>query len=244
MKLIALDVDGTLIPYGSQEISKRNKEAIQKAASLHHVSLCTGRCFRESKEIIEDLGLKNNYHILGGGGLIHFDNQFSSLGSLSSDLIAELIHELKNSKIFNRKMFISKETGSWETLEQPEETTMLSIEVPLWDEQAIVAEKFLQNKYPELLITHVLGHEYDEWWIQISDKNTHKGAGLVHVSEKINAEETIAFGDALNDIGLFMHSNTSVAMSNAPKDLKRHATHEINSGPEAIADGLIMLGII
>lgn len=71
-------------------------------------------------------------------------------------------------------------------------------------------------------------------WIDFNDKEAQKGNALKAVQEQMNIkeEETIAFGDYLNDIELFQHSGYSYAMENAHDEVKAIATHHAGSNDD------------
>ncbi|WP_029033245.1 Cof-type HAD-IIB family hydrolase [Salinimicrobium terrae] len=73
-----------------------------------------------------------------------------------------------------------------------------------------------------------------EIWIDFNDKEAQKGNALKAVQEKmgVKEEETVAFGDYLNDIELFQHSGYSYAMKNAHQEVKDVATHHAGSNDE------------
>src|SRR6266478_896526 len=57
IRLLALDLDGTLLnPRG--QLTERNRQAIAEARACEvHVALCTGRRFRDARPIALELGL-------------------------------------------------------------------------------------------------------------------------------------------------------------------------------------------
>ena len=71
-------------------------------------------------------------------------------------------------------------------------------------------------------------------WIDFNDKEAQKGNAVKAVQEQMNIdkEETLAFGDYLNDIELFQHSGYSYAMENAHEEVKALATHHTSSNDE------------
>lgn len=71
-------------------------------------------------------------------------------------------------------------------------------------------------------------------WIDFNDKQAQKGNALKAVQEQMNIkkEETLAFGDYLNDIELFDHAEYSFAMKNAHKEVKAIATNHTASNDE------------
>ncbi|WP_324719063.1 HAD family hydrolase [Salinimicrobium sp. HB62] len=71
-------------------------------------------------------------------------------------------------------------------------------------------------------------------WIDFNDKEAQKGNALKALQQQMNIkeEETLAFGDYLNDIELFQHSGYSYAMKNAHDEVKAVATHHAGSNDE------------
>lgn len=73
MKLIAIDLDGTLLN-DEHKISEENLRAIQAAQSNGHiVVISTGRSLIDAKQIVKNVGL--NCPIIGGNGAIFFDGE-------------------------------------------------------------------------------------------------------------------------------------------------------------------------
>lgn len=66
-----------------------------------------------------------------------------------------------------------------------------------------------------------------ECWIDLSNQTANKGNALRFIQEKchISREESMAFGDYLNDYELLMSCGESYAMENAHPDLKKIAKH-------------------
>lgn len=73
-----------------------------------------------------------------------------------------------------------------------------------------------------------------EIWIDFTDKEAQKGNALKKIQElkNITAEETVAFGDYLNDIELFDHSAYSFAMGNAHEETKAAARYSTETNDE------------
>jgi Cof subfamily protein (haloacid dehalogenase superfamily) len=101
IKLISLDVDGTLLS-SSGELSSRNLEAVQAAIQKGiHVVLNTGKPPCTLKELVDDLGLRDPVSTLGGALIldvadrenwqpIHSDKLPEDLLGRLRDLIGEL----------------------------------------------------------------------------------------------------------------------------------------------------------
>lgn len=91
------------------------------------------------------------------------------------------------------------------------------------------AEEFLHNfpEIPDNLLTTLSGDS----WIDISDKSVNKGEAIQVIQSHFNIskEESMAFGDYLNDYEMLLHCNESYAMENAHPKLKEIAKHFTDS---------------
>jgi len=66
IELVAFDVDGTLVPSGS-EVSERNRDAIARAQTAGiHVAIATGRRYRTTRRVVDSIGRDLPLVVLGG----------------------------------------------------------------------------------------------------------------------------------------------------------------------------------
>ena len=93
-----------------------------------------------------------------------------------------------------------------------------------------------ENSYPH--VKHLKGDFQvklsGQIWIDFTHKDAQKGNALKKVQElkNISPEETISFGDYLNDIELFDHSHYSYAMENAHEEVKAAAKFSAKSNDD------------
>lgn len=84
-----------------------------------------------------------------------------------------------------------------------------------------------------------------EIWIDFNDKKAQKGNALEALQKSlgISKEETMAFGDYLNDLELFSHAAIGYAVENAHAEVKKIAAHTTKSnddfGVEVILEELL-----
>ena len=71
-------------------------------------------------------------------------------------------------------------------------------------------------------------------WLDIYHKDGGKGEAVKFLQDKyeISKEETMCFGDSLNDLSMMKEAKYSMAMKNADEDLKVHCSYEIGSNEE------------
>ncbi|MDE6725140.1 MAG: HAD family hydrolase, partial [Ruminiclostridium sp.] len=69
----------------------------------------------------------------------------------------------------------------------------------------------------------------EDQWLEIFSSNASKSNAAIQLREMLNAEETVVFGDNLNDLPMFEVSHRCYAVSNAVPELKEKATDIIGS---------------
>jgi len=75
-------------------------------------------------------------------------------------------------------------------------------------------------------------------WLDIAKSGSNKGVALTHIQEHfgISRDQTMAFGDFLNDIELLQNAKYSYAMANSHPDLFQHANFQAAANYE---DGVL-----
>ncbi|VEG68961.1 phosphatase YbhA [[Pasteurella] aerogenes] len=99
--------------------------------------------------------------------------------------------------------------------------------------QALEAE--LKPKYPELAI-----HRSKNEYLEIMHKNASKSHAIRFMEKVLGIEraEIIAFGDNYNDLDMLEYAGLSVAMANAPQEIKQAAKRVTASNNE---DGIALV---
>ena len=78
VRLIAIDIDGTLLPTSSATISQRNRRALCEAqAAGIHIVIATGRRHQFAKSVLEQIGLWPRTALISSNGSVtrHFDGE-------------------------------------------------------------------------------------------------------------------------------------------------------------------------
>lgn len=86
------------------------------------------------------------------------------------------------------------------------------------------------KQYAENLQVKISG----QIWLDISDKNANKGKAMEVIQKMhgISPEQTMAFGDYLNDLEMLQKAHYSYAMANAHPDIKKAARFIAGSNDE------------
>ena len=70
------------------------------------------------------------------------------------------------------------------------------------------------------------------YWLQLMPKEATKGNAILKLKEMLNFEKVVSFGDAINDLSMFIVSDESYAVENAVEELKKYSTGIIKSSDE------------
>ncbi|GAA4718516.1 Cof-type HAD-IIB family hydrolase [Brevibacillus fulvus] len=99
MKLIAIDLDGTLLSENGT-ISQTNREAIVEAQRLGHiVAICTGRALQDAQHILQQSGL--DCPIMAGNGAVTFHGgKLIEKKTLPADVVSEILTMLFQEDIY------------------------------------------------------------------------------------------------------------------------------------------------
>ncbi len=73
-----------------------------------------------------------------------------------------------------------------------------------------------------------------EEWLDVYHIAGGKGEAVKYLQEQhgISPEETMCFGDSLNDIGMMQRAKYSIAMSNADEEMKKYCSYEIGTNED------------
>lgn len=245
-KLIALDMDGTLLKE-DKTISKENFEAIKKAKEKGvKVVLSTGRPKKGIEKHLKELDLISNedYCVTYNGSVIEntgtqeiiFKKLLASedahyLYSLSKELDIN-IHALTPTSCIAPKL--SKYTELEVTLnaidfEEVDFTTLTDstpiVKIMFVDEPDKLSEAIA--KLPEEIYEKYTVVQSAPFFLEFLDKTVNKGAGVKALADSlgINKNEVICIGDAGNDIHMIEYAGLGVAMGNAFSEVKKIANY-------------------
>jgi cof-like hydrolase len=255
IKLIAIDMDGTLLNE-KKHIDKAQKEAIHEAVEAGiKIVLCTGRPLYGILPFYEELGLSEldseGYVILNNGCSIHKTKDWKLIDQVNftSDDIEYLY---KFSESYDINFTLVNDTYYFNIGRKPtdelikdagfvfSDITDISLEEAKSGKHKIMKIMFLGN--PEIMADfqkeneNILKDKYSSvlsqpYVYEILPKGNNKGTGLKKLAKKlgIKQEEIMAIGDGNNDIEMFEYANYSVAMENGTELAKKAAKYQTDS---------------
>lgn len=257
IKLIASDLDGTLLQGGAQELSPRAIRLIHELTQkgIHFVA-ASGRQYDNERRVFSKIKDEISYIAENGSLCIH-RGRVISRGVIPDDLAFRIIAEVK------------KEPG-YEIIVSREDTCLIENNDPEFVNHIInvmhntteIVDDLLKIKGPVLKIAIANMHSHDlgaylkhlqelfvpavkvvtsgNIWIDFIVPGYNKGAALKHLMDlfDVRPEECMAFGDQYNDVEMLELVGQGYAMSNAAPGIAGHAAYVTDSVEEVLEDVL------
>lgn len=232
IKLIALDMDGTLLT-SKDEVSEANKLAIKKARDKGvAVMISTGRWLDSCYPFAEMLDLDTPLITVNGG----------EIWSAKKELIERHVHDSekmeemwKLGRDIGVNMWIISTTKVYNGGDYPEDFSAhewLKIGFSSEDLNKLDSIREGLDNYDDLELTNSLPTN-----IEVNPLGVNKANGIMRVCEEMNISmnEVMAVGDSLNDIKMIEQAGIGVAMGNAQTKIKEVADYTTDTNN---ADGV------
>ena len=254
-KLIALDIDGTLLNSSNQvtdSVKKAIKESKEKGVK---VVLCTGRPLKGVENYLEEFNLREegDYVTTFNGALVQDSHTGESISHLTLDYndlcdLYELSLEIGSRSHFydTRTLYtFNKDVSDYTVYESYLTGSHLNVTTIDQIPKDIAVSKFMMIDHPEILdecIKKIPKKFYEKYtivrsmpfFLEILNSNANKGAGISLLSEElgIKQDEVICVGDAGNDKHMIEYAGLGVAMGNATDDIKEIANYVTRTNDE------------
>ena len=255
IKLIAIDIDGTLIN-NRHQITDEVKQALQKArAQGVKVVLCTGRPLPGVLNYLNELELFSgeDYVISYNGSLVQNTTtkeiisqygltlaDYNDLEYLSRKIGVHL-HATTEDSMYTANRDISPHTVRESYLvnmpikyRTPEEmhSDLNIIKIMMIDDEEILDAGIKQ--IPKEYFERYSIVKSSPYFLEILNKNVNKGLALENLANFLNlsADEVMAIGDNENDLPMILYAGIGVAMGNATENVKKHADVITSSNEE------------
>lgn len=250
IKLIASDIDGTLIQDSTPDLYPEIEEEICRLTDQGILFVCaSGRQYASIRKVFERVADRIIY-IAENGAHIRWRDTDLGLTEMKREYAEELIGKLR--KLKDCEMIVSTPQGSLlETKDQEfldlmkygyhnefrvvedilaQEVPILKVAVYHKDSIRSLGESVLIPEWKDRLKCCVAGEE----WVDFMDLSVDKGNALRTIQKHfgVTKEETMAFGDNTNDIGLMTAAGESYAVENARPEVKAAAKHVCPSWKE------------
>jgi Cof subfamily protein (haloacid dehalogenase superfamily) len=259
-KLIALDIDGTLLS-GQLTVLPKTKAALQAvAAKGHHVVLASSRPPRSVRNIADSLELPSSIAVSFGGAYILENQTVLFEQALSQALALEITERVRKTalhvSLYSAENWFVEQDDLWAGQEAKIVGFNPTLVGDLLHHTANV-HKFLvmgnadkikvfqaDLRSSNLKVDAVLSKPI---YCEVNPHNVHKASAVERVARHfaLTLSDVIAFGDGENDLTMIREVGIGIAMGNAVPSVKAVAKLVTASNDEdGIAYGLQHLGLL
>jgi len=229
--MIILDMDGTLLN-SNRVITENSKMILRKLRKTGKtVVIASGRCIDKAIDYLSE-GFVD--YVLASNGATWYDMKNKTIIKENKLDTKECIDILnKYSNLISHLFVFDKEINRFENtknaigyINNHNDIIRASIHLKEYKECKKVVQ-ILKNEYNNLYIQLIQDSFNEYQCIDIMAKDSNKGSNVEALAKylHIDINKTLCFGDGLNDVEMFQHVKTSVAMGNALPELKKIATH-------------------
>lgn len=270
IKLITIDVDGTLVT-PLKRLTKKNIIEIDRARDLGvHIALASGRPFHSMERYIEKLGLMKDGHfsVCQNGSYIVDNGTKKSIGG-SFQTVSDLIHLDELMADFDVEVSAMDDVGFYTRHKRPSFYTKASAFINKLDLENVSykdldkdihfgrflvlgsarsIEEVLANM-PKEVTDNYYAVQTAPFQIEVMNKDANKGYAVREMAARlgITADEIMSIGNEKNDIPMLEQTGFPIAMENAVEELKPHAKFitksNLNSGVGYAVERLIANGL-
>ena len=259
IKLIVSDMDGTLLNSKHEVSPQFIKQFEQLKEQNIKFAVASGRQYYSLRERMEAIKDELIYIAENGAIVMHREEQLHVV-PMEKEIVHEIINEVRD--LENKYLILCGRKQAYIEKTDPE---FMEPFLNHYEKYKVVDDllEVEDDLFLKLTVCDLSGAEENSLphlehfndrlqvklsgkiWIDFNDLKAQKGNALKAVQEKMNIseEETVAFGDFLNDIELFQHSGYSYAMKNAHEDVKAVATHHTvsndDNGVEKVLEELL-----
>ncbi|HIZ81823.1 MAG TPA: Cof-type HAD-IIB family hydrolase [Candidatus Mediterraneibacter pullistercoris] len=257
IKLIASDLDGTLLQNGAQELTPRAIELIHELTQrgVRFVA-ASGRQYDNERRLFSPIKDEISYIAENGSLCIH-QGQVISRGVIPDDLAYRIMDEVKKEPGY--EILVSREDSCFIEDSSPEFVDHI-VNVMKNTTRIVDDVRTLKGPFLKIATANMVSHDVSSYlkhlqntyspalkvvtsgniWIDFIVPGYNKGTALQKLMDlfHIKPEECMAFGDQYNDIEMLELVGQGYAMSNAAPGIAGHAAYVTDSVEEVLEDVL------
>lgn len=244
-RYLFFDIDGTLAAggYGETFIPTTTRMALEKVREAgHFTAISTGRAQALAVDMMHDMGFKNM--VSDGGYGVTIDGELLGITPLPREKVIALVRECQEKGIP-----WGLQTDNSDTRLVPDESFMDFSHDTFMNTRIVPGLN--PEDYPKIYKAYVACYPPDEQQLETLNElpwcrfhkeylfvePTDKAFGIRQIMDHLGADygDVIVFGDALNDVSMFVDDWYKVAMGNACDELKALANMITD---DVISDGI------
>ena len=242
IKLIASDIDGTLVPEGSHEISPEYFKVIEDLREIGiRFCACSGRQYPSMLDLFRPIA-DDIFFISGNGTVLRTSDKVLHTWPLDKDLVLQLIEAVRGIEGTNfvvenpdrSFMDCGEDSDFMKMLRDGYHYDVQNVDdvtrIPL--DNIVKVSIYCDDVEPR---TEELRHDprfakmnmliSGAKWLDVTAIEAGKGEAYALLQEYlgIGIEETVYFGDNLNDLSAFRETGVALTVANARRELKEAA---------------------
>ena len=242
IKLIASDLDGTILLQNAQSVDNSLFETIHKISEKGIIfAPASGRQYNSLKMLFEPVE-KDLMYIAENGALVMYKDEVLFKSPMNRKLAMEIIEDVyehcscevlvsglntayikPKAKEYLHRMttMVKYKTSIVDNFDDIQEDIL---KVSVCDISGIKnSREYFTRKWSDKVLTAVSG----ELYLDFTANGVNKGTAIKKIQEKlgITPDECMAFGDNYNDIEMLDNVGHSYAMERAVEDIKKHAKY-------------------
>ncbi|MBR3537877.1 MAG: HAD family hydrolase [Eubacterium sp.] len=243
IRLIASDIDGTLVPDGTDRIDPRMMDVIRRLKEKGILFAgASGRQFLSMKKLFNPVW-QDMYYITDNGSILRNADRVLVKHVIPRNVLMEMIRDAK--MLPDCDIMLCGENAAY--CEEYSEMfywlrdsykfnvrVLGDFEMNLTDE--IVKMSIYQKDHAEETVNRWFTPKWESrfniasagtMWMDIVEPDADKGSSLRELQKLlgIGPEETMVFGDNLNDLGMLRSAEESYAIGSARDEVKKEAKH-------------------
>lgn len=255
IKLIASDLDGTLLKNGSQELTPRALDLIRRLTDkgIRFVA-ASGRQYANERHVFRQIRDRISY-IAENGSLCVHQGKVISRGILPDDLARRIIHEIKKEPGF--EVVVSREEACF-----MENNNSLLVDhiVNVMKNSTVIIDDITKVPFPviKISVANMTSKDLDGYlrhlqkmfsseinvvtsgnvWIDFIVPGYNKGTALKRFMDLfgVSPKECMVFGDQYNDVEMLQLAGESYAMADAAPGIAGYAAHITDSVEDVLEE--------
>lgn len=233
-KIIFFDIDGTILSHRTHSISDSTRDAIKQAQTNGHLAyINTGRTISAIEPLITDVGFDG--FVCGCGTYISHKDTVLLQATIPHETIQMLLMDLRRYQIEailegSKALYFDNNTNSPRLKRLKESQEIHNFDIRSWEDPELAFDKFciwpnhdegmqaFYKKYqPMFEFIDRGGNLYE-----VVPKGYSKASGIEYLIKYLGIlyENTYAIGDSTNDLSMLKYAKYSIAMGNAPTEIK------------------------
>lgn len=238
IRLIATDIDGTLVEEGTIAINPEYYDVIKELRNRGvRVIAASGRQRSSIEKVFAPI--VDELSFISENGTAVYSKDYEFVNTIPVDVAREYIREARTfpgcevminhdnmSYLENEAVYHYMIDGygyNGKLVDDIEEYLEGICKISIYHHNSaekVISQKFMERwgKTMDIVVS-------GEHWLDCTNKGGNKGTALQHFQEayKISPDETLAFGDNINDIAMLERASHSFAVENAREEVKEAA---------------------